>query len=175
MNRWLLILFLVVFVGGASVYAYLGGFKQPEVALTTVPQPIYLAGQHFKGRADSPEFGPMFRQAQQVKSSGQLHGDLGNIYYNDPDAASDSLKAFIGLVVADTTSQKLPVGFHYTAFFTQQQVVRARIEASYMVAPGKLYEGVKEYAKRHNLKLLQVYLERFPDTGANEVIAVVGR
>jgi len=143
------------------------------VQLTITAQPIYLAGRYFEGKASSAEFGPLFRQAQQVRDNGQLHGALGNIYYSDPEASDDTVRAFVGLVVADTTSQKLPAGYRYRTFPAGQRVVQARLAASYMVAPDKLYSGVKNFMQEHKLASAKIYLERFPADAPAEVLAVV--
>ncbi|GAB2459797.1 hypothetical protein GCM10011375_09840 [Hymenobacter qilianensis] len=168
---WLISFALALILGG--VYAYLGGFRQPEVAVITTAKPIFLAGRYYNGPVQGDEFGPLFRQAQQYKEKNHLQGTLGNIYYNDPEAAGDTVKAFIGLIVADTVSQNLPPGYRYSTFSGGQRVVQARLDASYMLAPGKLYSGIKEYAKQHKIPLRQVYVEQFPDTGPAEVLAVV--
>ncbi|QIX61485.1 hypothetical protein FY528_07390 [Hymenobacter lutimineralis] len=173
MNRWFLLLSLAVIATVAGIYAYLGGFTTAEVELLTTKEPIFLAGRYFQGRADSKDFGPLFRQAHQLQESGQLRGDLGNVYYNDPEAAGDTVKAFVGLIVADTTSQTLPTGYRYSTFSGGQRVVRARVQASYMVAPDKLYSGIKHFAEQEKIKLGKVYVERFPAQGPVEVLALV--
>ncbi|SHI42912.1 hypothetical protein SAMN02745146_0851 [Hymenobacter daecheongensis DSM 21074] len=173
MTRWIFLAALLIAFGFAGFYTYLGGFRAAAVTLETIPQPIFLAGRYFAGPVSSDEFGPLFRQAQQLRQSGQLRGDLANIYYNDPAAAKDTVKAFVGLVVADTTSQQLPANYHYRTFAAGQRVLHARIQASYMVAPDKLYSGVKNFAEKEQLKLRQVYLERFGDDDRAEVLAVV--
>ncbi len=73
MTRWLFLGLLLVSLSVAVWYAYLGGFRSPDVQLTTTTQPIYLAGRYFEGKANSAEFGPLFRQAQQVFDNGQWH------------------------------------------------------------------------------------------------------
>jgi hypothetical protein len=173
MTRWLFLAALLIAFGFAGVYAYLGGFRAADVTLETTAQPVYLAGRYFSGRVNSDQFGPLFRQAQQLHESGQLHGDLANIYYNDPAAAEDTVRAFVGLAVADTVSQQLPTGYRYRTFAAGQRVVHAQIQASYMVAPDKLYSGVKTYAEKQKLKLAQVYLERFGAEDRAEVIAAL--
>jgi hypothetical protein len=173
MTRWFFLLSILIAALAAGIYAYLGGFRSPEVELVTTQGPIYLAGKYFNGRVDSKEFGPLFRQAHQLQESGQLRGELANIYYNDPEAAGDTVKAFIGLIVPDTTTQTLPSGYRYSTFSGGQSVVRARINASYMVAPDKLYASIKRYAELQKLKLQKVYVESFPAKGPVEVMAVV--
>ncbi|SMB82023.1 hypothetical protein SAMN00120144_3045 [Hymenobacter roseosalivarius DSM 11622] len=171
--RWFWLIGFALALILAGVYAYLGGFRQPEVAVITTAKPIFLAGRYYNGPVRGDEFGTLFRQAQQVKANNHLQGTLGNIYYNDPEAAGDTVKAFIGLIVADTVSQNLPPGYHYSTFSGGQRVVQARLKASYMLAPGKLYSGIKDFAKQQKLGLGQVYVEQFPDTGPVEVLAVV--
>ncbi|GAA3937367.1 hypothetical protein [Hymenobacter algoricola] len=173
MTRWLFIVALLIAFGFAGVYTYLGGFRTAAVTLETTTQPIFLAGRYFAGRVSSDQFGPLFRQAQQLHQSNQLRGDLANIYYNDPAAADDSVQAFVGLVVADTISQQLPTDYRYRVFAAGQRVVHARIQASYMVAPDKLYSGVKTFAEKQQLKLRHHYLERFGADDKAQVLAVV--
>ncbi|RYU78690.1 hypothetical protein [Hymenobacter persicinus] len=173
MTRWLFLAALLIAFGFAGVYTYLGGFRAADVQQQTTAQPIFLAGRYFSGRVSNEQFGPMFRQAQQLHATGQLRGDLANIYYNDPAAAEDTVRAFVGLIVADTVSQQLPTEYRYRTFAAGQRVVQARIQASYLVAPDKLYSGVKTYAEQHQLKLAQVYLERFGADDQAEVLAVV--
>ncbi|KAA9331280.1 hypothetical protein F0P96_13580 [Hymenobacter busanensis] len=171
MSRWFVIIGAVLALGFAGVYAWLGGFRSPQVDVLTTQQPVFVAGQYYAG-IPGQEFGELFREAGELQRSGRLRGTLGNLYYNAPESEGDSIKAFIGLVVADT-SQPLPTGFRYRTFAAGQRVVRARIQAHYMLAPGKLYPALKAAAETQKLKLRQVYLERFPEEGPAEMVAVV--
>jgi len=173
MTRWLFLAFLLLLLSIGIWYAYLGGFNKPTVALITTQKPVFLAGQYFQGPASSSKFGPLFRDAQQALDKGQLRGSLGNIYYSNPEDADDSVKAFVGVVVADTTSQPLPAGYRYRTFPAGQRVVQARLEASYMVAPDKLYSGVQDFIEAKKLTSAKIYLERFPAGQPVEVLAVV--
>jgi hypothetical protein len=173
MNRIFLILSLFLLVAVGVAYYFVGGFKQAEVKLETTAQPIFLAGSYYEGAGNSEAFGDLTRKAYEIRSSGKLRGTFGNIFYNDPATSSESAKVFVGLIVDDTVSQQLPAGYQYRVFPAGQRVLHARIEASYLVAPGKLYSGVKEQAKQNSLTLQNLYLERFPNTGPVEVWAVV--
>lgn len=173
MTRWLLLLILVLTFVGTGIYAYVGGFKAATVRLTTTPAPIFLAGQAFRGSANDEAFGPLFRQVKELKDQGKLRGELANIYYNDPEKARDTIQAFVGLVVADTVAQQLPAGFRYRAFAAGQRVVQARSTASYLIAPSKLYPAVSETMKQQKLRPRHIYLERFPEQGESEVLAVI--
>jgi hypothetical protein len=173
MNRIFLILSLLLIVAAAAAYYFLGGLKKANVALETTAQPIFLAGRYFEGPANSEQFGDLTREAYENRTSGKLRGTFGNVFYNDPAKASENAKVFVGLIVDDTVSQQLPAGYRYRAFAAGQRVLHATIEASYLVAPDKLYSGVKDAAKTQGLTLQDVYLERFPTTGPVEVWAVV--
>lgn len=173
MNRIFLLLSLFLIVAVAVAYYFLGGFKKAEVKLETTAQPVFVAGRYFEGPANSEAFGDLTREAYQIRTSGKLRGTFGNIFYNDPAKASETAKVFVGLIVDDTVSQALPQGYRYRTFAGGQRVLHARIEASYLVAPDKLYTGVKDAAKTQGLTLQNVFLERFPTTGPVEVWATV--
>lgn len=173
MNRIFLLLSLLLIVAVGVAYYALGGFKKAEVTLETTTQPIFMAGRYFEGPASSEAFGDLTREAYQLRSSGKLRGTFANIFYNNPTKSSEAAKVFVGLALDDTVSQQLPADYHYRTFAAGQRVLHARIEASYLVAPDKLYTGVKEAAITQSLTLQNVYLERFPTSGPVEVWAVV--
>jgi hypothetical protein len=83
------------------------------------------------------------------------------------------VKAFVGLIIADTVSQKKPEGYRYRVFPAGQRVVQARTTTSYLLAPNKLYPAIEDVVKQQKLKLQQVYLEQFAEEGPSEVLAVV--
>ncbi|UYZ62173.1 hypothetical protein [Hymenobacter weizhouensis] len=173
MNKVFLALALLLGLGFTVAYWRMGGFRAATVAAQTTSQPIFVAGRYYEGPANDQAFGDLTREAYKLRSSGQLRGDFGNIFYNSPESSRDAAKVFVGVVVADTTAQKLPAGYTYRTFPAGQRVLHARIDASYLVAPEKLYAGIKDYAAAQKLTLQHVYLERFPDKGEPEVFAVV--
>ena len=173
MNRIFLLFSLFLIVAAAMAYYFLGGFKKADVTLETTSQPVFLAGRYFEGPANSEAFGDLTRQAYEIRTSGKLRGTFGNVFYNEPASSSAAAKVFVGLIVEDTLSQQLPAGYRYRVFAAGQRVLHAKIDASYLVAPDKLYFGVKDYANQENLTLQSVYLEKFPTTGPVEVLAVV--
>ncbi|MET4074080.1 hypothetical protein [Hymenobacter sp. UYCo722] len=162
--RYLFLGIILLTLLAAGTYAYLGGTKEPKVTLETTTAPLYLAGQPFHGKVTGDAFGNLFRQAKDAQT--RLHGDLTNLYLNDPETAHDTIRAFIGLSLADTT-QPLPAGFRYRVVPAGQRVLAARLRGvSYLMAPNKLYPAAFEAVK--NQKLTQrgdFYLERF---GADE-------
>ena len=164
MTRYLFLAIILLTVAAAGFYVYLGGNREPKVTLETTPAPLYLAGQAFHGSVRGEGFGNLFRQAKDAQA--RLRGDLANLYLNDPETAHDTIRAFIGLTVADTT-QPLPAGFRYRVVPAGQRVLAARLRGvSYLLAPNKLYPAAFEAVKTRKLTQRgDFYLERF---GANE-------
>ena len=167
--RYLFLAIILLTVVAAGFYVYLGGNRTPTVTLETTTAPLYLAGQAFHGSVRGDDFGQLFRQAKDAQA--RLRGDLANLYLNDPESAHDTIRAFIGLAVADTT-QPLPAGFRYRLVPTGQRVIAARlIGVSYLLSPNKLYPAALEAVKAQKLTLRgDFYLERFGANEASEVL-----
>jgi len=152
---------MAVLIGaGLGTYAYLGGFKSPTIAVTK-SEPLILAGQSFTGTVKDEAFGEAFRKAAQLRDSKEIDGVLANVYYNNPESKKDTIRAFVGLAIQDSTI-KLPQGYELLRVPGGRKVVRAEIEAHYMVGPGKLYTSLFDYAEENKLKLEDFYVEWFP-------------
>jgi DNA gyrase inhibitor GyrI len=160
MNRKFIVAMSAFMLTGIGIYAYLGGFSSPTVTLTT-SKPLVLAGQPFNGTVKDDAFGNAFRRAAQLLDSKELDGMLGNVYYNNPESKSDTIKAFIGIVLNDTTAT-LPNDYKLLRIPGGRKVVHSEVEAHYMVGPGKLYSALFEYADEQNIKLENFYVEWFP-------------
>lgn len=170
MARYFFLLILLLTVAAAGTYVYLGGTREPTVALETTAAPLYLAGQLYHGSVRGEGFGNLFRRAKDAQIQRQLTGDLANLYLNDPETAHDTIHAFIGLAVADT-AHTLPAGFRYRLVPAGQRVVAARLTGvSYLLAPNKLYPAALEVVKQRKLTQRgDFYLERFGPNEAAEV------
>lgn len=168
--------FLMVVFGLMAVafgyYGYLGGFNSPQIAVAT-SVPHYVAGQYYEGPADSRAFGDFFKKAGQLQESKTLVGNLANIYYNNPEEKGDTIKAFIGIAVPDT-SVGLPAGYEWRLWEGGRRVVQAAMRANYLLAPDKLYPALFDYLKANNLKARPQYLEQFPgkDSARVEVMLI---
>lgn len=171
MSRWFLLIGAALVAIFAGVYVWLGGLKEPEVALLTTDGPVFLAGRPFEGVPDA-KFGQLTAEAAELQRRGTVKGVLGNIFYNDVEKKGQPVKAFVGIVVPDT-AQALPVGYRYRTFAAGQRVLRARTDAHFLLAPGKLYSAVKEQAESRKLTSRNVFLEQFPESGPAEVLMVV--
>ena len=166
--RYLFLAIILLTVAAAGTYAYLGGTRTPTVTLETTAAPLYLAGQPFHGSVRNEDFGPLFRRAKDAQ--GRLRGDLANLYLNNPETSHDTINAFIGLAVADTT-QALPAGFRYRLVPAGQRVIAARLTGvSFLLSPNKLYPAALEAVKARKLTQRgDFYLERFGADDASEV------
>ena len=171
--RYVFLAILLLTIAAAGAYAYLGGLREPAVALETTVAPLLLAGQPYHGPVSSEKFGELFRQAKVAQDGGQLPGaTLANIYFNDPEKARDSVRAFIGLAVADS-SRPLPPGFRYRLVPAGQRVVAARLRGvSYLLAPNKLYPAAFELVKAQKLTRRPFYLEQFGLAGGEAQVWV---
>lgn len=170
--RYVFLAVILLAFAAAGTYVYLGGMREPKVAVETTRAPVLLAGQAFHGLVNSEKFGQLFRQAKAVQDQKQLPGTpaLANFYSNDPETAHDSVRAFIGLAVTDTLA-KLPAGFRYRTIPAGQRVVAARLSGvSYLLAPNKLYPAALEAVKQQKLTPRgDFYLEQFGTAEASEV------
>lgn len=173
--RYLFLAVIFLAVAAVGTYAYLGGLREPTVTLETISTPLLLAGQPYHGLVAAERFGQLFRQAKAAQDGGQLGGGptppaLANLYFNNPETAHDSVRAFIGLAVADS-SRPLPPGFRYYAVPAGQRVAAARLTGvSYSLAPGKLYPAAFAFVKQQKLTPRPFYLEQFgPGEGVGQV------
>jgi DNA gyrase inhibitor GyrI len=170
--RYIFLAVILLAFLAAGTYVYLGGMREPGVTLEATKAPVLLAGQPFHGLVASEQFGQLFRDAKAVQDQKQLPGApaLANFYSNDPETAHDSVRAFIGLAVADTLA-KLPAGFRYRLIPAGQRVVAARLQGvSYLLAPNKLYPAALEAVKQQKLTPRgDFYLEQFGADDASEV------
>lgn len=161
--RFLFPLVLLFTAIGLSIYAYLGGLHTATTSLDTTAAPVLLAGQPYAGPAGDASFGELYRAAKTAYDARTLPSTqaLANLYYNDPEKAHDSIRAFVGVRVADTTAQ-LPTGWRYRVLPAGSRAVHARIErTSFLLAPGKLYDAAEKVLKDQQLQKQPPYLEQF--------------
>ena len=167
--RFLFPLVLLFTAIGLSIYAYLGGLHSPTVALETTATPVVLAGQPFHGKVQDARFGELFRAAKAQQDVLASHPPLANLYYNDPETAHDSIRAFIGVVATDTATA-LPAGWRYRVVPGVLRVVRTRLAGtSYLLAPGKLYSAAEQAIKTMKLTKQPPYLEQFGPGEASQL------
>jgi hypothetical protein len=159
-SKKLFSLVLLVLVAGLGLYAYLGGFNTPLIKRTR-SQTYFIAGRYYAGPVEAKELGELFRQAARNRENKKLTGALANIYYNNPEKQTDSIKAFIGVQVKDDQVD-LPDGYQLRQVPGGRAVVQATVKAHYLLSPKKLYPALFNYLKNNQLKTRQEYLEIFP-------------
>ncbi len=162
MSRKFLLIIFIITAFGIGLYAYLGGFKTATVTKTK-SDTVIIAGKYYEGPLNGEELGVLFREAAQLIENKKINGTLANIYYNNPEADQDSIKAFIGIRVTDSASVALPAGYILRRFAGGQPVLQSTVNAHYIVSPNKVYPALFDYLKEHKLKTEPPYLELFPD------------
>ena len=161
MNKKFLLLILILIAGTTGLYAYLGGFNTPTVQVST-SKTYYVAGRSYVGLVDEKALGELFREAAKILEKKTLQGSLANIYYNNPEQQQDSIKAFVGISITDTTAA-LPAGYELRTVVGGKKVVQATVRAHYFLSPDKLYPALFDYIKQNRLQTTQRYLEVFPN------------
>ncbi|QHL88250.1 hypothetical protein GU926_12740 [Nibribacter ruber] len=161
MNKRFLIYMLLVIAAMIGIYAYVGGFKQVDITKTTSSQ-IFIAGKLYEGKPDAEELGDLFQEVGQMVEQKKIVGEPAGIYYNNPEKKSNTLRAFIGVAIADTTVA-LPKGYKVRIVKAGQPVLQGTLDASQMIAPKKIYEALFAYAEDHKIKLKNYFVERYPD------------
>jgi hypothetical protein len=169
-KKFFLAIFLIIILA-AGGYGYLGGFNKPEIK-KVVTSEIYLAGKPYYGSVKSEAFGNLFQEAGKLVEEKKLTGDLGGVYYNDPEKQSDTIKAFIGVIVP-SPSVKLPAGYQIRTLAAGKPALQGDIDAHIMLAPNKIYPTLFHYAKENKLTLQDLYIERYPDTRHAQIIVLI--
>ena len=158
-KRVFLPLVLVLVLGAAAVYYWQGGFSKVPVSETTSVGKT-IAGRYYQGPVRSAELNQLFEQAGSLAKSGELKGNLGGIYYNNPDEEMGIIKAFVGVVLS-SPNQTLPANFELRQWPANQRVLQATVNAHHTLIPGKAYPALFNYAKEKNLSLKTLYFEEF--------------
>lgn len=160
-KKFLIAIFSIILVS-VGIYAYFGGFSKPEISRITSPE-IHIAGKDYKGSVKNEEFGNLFLTAGQLVEQKKITGDLGGIYYNDPEKYRDSIHAFIGVIIPDLNTP-IPAGYTVRTLPAGKKAVQGTIESHVTLAPAKLFPAIFNYAKEHKIVLQDFFVERYPDT-----------
>lgn len=159
MNKKLLLFITIITSSGMGIYAYLGGFNSPEISIIK-SEKQFIVGKYYAGPPENEAFGQLFRQAADLQKSKKLKGALANIYYNNPQQQGDSIKAFIGLLITNP-SDTIPAGYEIRELPANKKILQVQINTHYMLAPGKLYDALFGYIKKHRLQTRNQFVELF--------------
>jgi len=166
-KKFLIAIFSIILVT-AGVYAYFGGFSTPEITRITSPE-IHVAGREYKGSVKTEEFGNLFLEAGKLKEQNNFNGELGGIYYNDPEKHQDSIHAFIGLIIPNPKTP-IPAGYKVRTLPAGKKAIQGTIESHLALAPAKLFPAIFKYAEENKIPLQDFFVERYPDTDHAVVI-----
>ena len=160
-KKFLIAIFSIILVT-AGVYAYFGGFSKPEISQITSPE-IHVAGKEYIGSVKTEEFGNLFLEAGQMVEQKKITGDLGGIYYNDPEKHQDTIHAFIGVIIPSPQTP-IPAGYKVRTLPAGKKAVQGKIESHVALAPAKLFPAIFKYAEENKIPLQDFFVERYPDT-----------
>jgi hypothetical protein len=166
-KKFLIAIFSIILIS-AGIYAYFGGFSTPEITRIISPE-IHIAGKEYQGSVKADEFGDLFLEAGQLVAQNKINGELGGIYYNDPEKHQDSIHAFIGVIIPNLNTP-IPAGYKVRTLPAGKKAVQGKVESHLALAPAKLFPAIFSYAKEHNIALQDFFVECYPDTDHAEVI-----
>ena len=149
------IFFLLLGGGLVIYYASLGGFSPVDIEQTT-SEPKLLFGKKFEGLAKSDSLSAIFSEVGKLHKEGKIEGHLGGYFFNDPKNKNGVIKAFVGILVRDS-SYTYP-GFAYFPI-SSKNVLRAEVKAHRSVAPIVIYSAVYDYSEDHSIPLREEFLE----------------
>ncbi len=160
MIRKIGIVVIVTLILGSVGFAILGGFSKPKIIQTYIPT-YAIAGKPFRGQAISDTLMQLFNATKDLHTAGKLPGTLAAVYYTSPDESKGNVDVWVGILVKDTTIA-LPTGYLFR-HFPSSSVVRAEINAHYMVAPtpDKVKSQLYEFATEQKLKPDSYVIERY--------------
>jgi effector-binding domain-containing protein len=156
MRRIWLTLAFVILVLGVFLYTYFGGFEDPVITVTN-SKSFTIAGFSYEGQMNDKAFGNNFRKADSLVNNKIVTGKVAGYFYNQPKQGEDKIKAFVGVIVDDTTVTSISNLQKKT--FPERKVVQAVIEAHYMIMPVNIYPKIQEFAKEKNLKISEESVE----------------
>jgi hypothetical protein len=166
-NKKIIVLLALLAAVAFGFYVYLGGLGSAQVTRTT-SKPLRVAGRYYAGPAEGEALGKLFQQAAKARESKQLPGTLTNIYYNNPEERGDTIRAFIGVAIAQA-GQTLPPGYEERTFPGGKAILEVTSSAHYLLAPNKIYPALFAYLQENKVRVKEQYLEQFPEGGPARV------
>ena len=149
-TRYILLSLVLGIIGlGVFFYYKMGGFNAPELSIINAPS-YTIIGKPYTGRMNSKEFGKLFEEADSLIKSGTVKGVSCGWFENNPASGKDTVKAFIGIAVA-ASSSPLPKGFE-TKTIAPRKAAQAHVLAHYMLAP-QVYPKLKDFADDKGIKI----------------------
>ncbi|MEK6476628.1 hypothetical protein WJR50_03800 [Catalinimonas sp. 4WD22] len=141
-------------------YYLLGGFNQIEIQKVKV-EGYHLAGHFYEGPFKEDELKSYFFQMQDYVKNNELQGTVGVVNYDTKQAAEDSIRQFIG-VILDENNQQIPSGLNQEKV-PAQEALRAVIRAHPIVMPNpvQVVEQLRSRAKDEEISLKEFSIEQY--------------
>jgi len=137
----------------AGLYAYFGGFNKPQFEVVTIDS-VTVTGYEFNGLLTQKEFGNLFKKTDSLIDHKHIDGKVVGVFYNQPQAKEDTVKAFVGVVANTKSIDELK-----KKTFGLGKVLQATIKARYMLLPVNIYPKIAEYTEANGIKTKPMSIE----------------
>lgn len=156
------------------IYYQLGGMK--EVVVSKQAETNYrIAGQYLEGKYGDDKLKKAFLDSKKMIEEGEVKGVLSIVYYNDPEQEEGKVKNFIGIQLASVKHElSIPSNWEIREF-GNVEVLRARIEAhpAVLPSPQSINNSLFKKAQEGNIKLSEIFIERFLSNRIIEVDRII--
>lgn len=161
------IILVALAILGYFGFDQLGGNNPIQIELMDNPPPT-LAGKTYRGTPQDKKLAETFRSIEVLLA---LHPGkkIHTIYYLEPAGKLDTMEVFVGLDLpfspADLESKT----------FSETRFVRATIRGNKWIMPGPetIKEKIGDYARKNQLILSGVFIDKLVSEGEVQVIAPV--
>ena len=161
---WVAVFFTICLV----IYAFLGGLK--EVKISVIQEEAYhMIGNEFNGQIESDSLKGLFLGAKGMVEDSKVDGTLAIMYFKDAEHGRDSIECFAGILLK-MKPNNVPQGMEYRVF-NSHGAVKARFDGHRLVTPNpaEIKEKVDDYARKLNLQLQPVFVEKYFSDHAIEI------
>ena len=109
------------------------------------------------------DFSDLFIEIEELKKAQNYTGNLGAIYYNNPENSQGNIKAFLGVILVNDIFN-IPSGFEKIEL-NSTEVIEGSLKASnaFGISVNKVYKAIFKFANENNLTLEDYYIEWFPN------------
>ncbi|TDQ14949.1 hypothetical protein DFQ04_2830 [Algoriphagus boseongensis] len=163
------ILIFLLFLGFAGFYFFnqLGGNTPIEMILIE-SSPETMAGKTFIGIPQDPKLEETFKSIESLKTLNpgtKIH----TIYYIEPAGKLDTMNVFVGLNLPFAT------GDLEGKTFSEKKYIQATITANkwVMPSPAKVKAQIEEFAKKNQVELSGIFIDKIISESEVQVIAPV--
>lgn len=167
-KKSILITFITVAIIGLCGYTYLGGFHEVKISKVAIGS-YKIAGKHFEGKVQSKVLEHIFFEAKEYVHNHNGANSIAIIYYKSTDNSIGKIDCFAGALL-EPNAENLPKDFEIREIMVKE-VLRARFEGHRLVTPepNTMYQKIKKYADKNNIRLQKIYIEKYFSDDAIEV------